>query len=340
MYNLPMKLWQIGEFGLIEIITEFLNKSGVSNTPEHDILIGVGDDAAAWRSQGLPQLGTTDILVQDVHFSLDIITWWELGWKALAVNISDIAAMGGMPKHALVSLGLPSDTEVEQVIELYQGMAEIAKKFDLSIIGGDVIKAPLVIISPSVVGIAGNNILTRSAALPADLIAVTGYLGSSAAGLRMLKAGLEFDKETAYYLRQAHLCPLPRVGEGELLAQHGVRAAIDLSDGLVADLAKICQASKVGARVMTNKVPIHPFVQAAFEQDCLRLALSGGEDYELLFTAQSDVIERTQSLMSSPVTIIGEIVAEPGQVTLLDEEGKVMEWEGGGWEHFRDERFA
>ena len=208
------------------------------------------------------------------------------------------------------------------------------------IIGGDVVKAPLVIVSPSVVGMAGNNILTRSAALPGDLIAVTGYLGSSAAGLRMLKAGLELDEETASYLRQAHLCPVPRVGEGELLAQHGVRAAIDLSDGLVADLDKICQASKVGARVMTNRVPIHPLVQAAFEQDSLRLALSGGEDYELLFTARGDVIEGTKSLMSSPVMVIGEVVAEPGQVTLLDEEGKAMEWEGGGWEHFRDERFA
>jgi thiamine-monophosphate kinase len=335
-----MELWQMGEFGLIEIITEFLNKSGVGDTSEHDILIGVGDDAAAWRSQGSPQLGTTDILVQDVHFSLDIITWRELGWKALAVNISDIAAMGGIPKHALVSLGLPSDTEVEQVLELYQGMAEIAKKFALSIIGGDVVKAPLVIISPSVVGMAGNNILTRSAALPGDLIAVTGYLGSSAAGLRMLKAGLELDAETASYLRQAHLSPLPRVGEGELLAQHGVRAAIDLSDGLVADLDKICQASKVGARVMTNRVPIHSSVQAAFERDSLRLALSGGEDYELLFTARGDVIEGAKSLMSGPVTVIGEIVAEPRRVTLLDEEGKAMEWEGGGWEHFRDERFA
>jgi thiamine-monophosphate kinase len=341
MYNLPMKLSQIGEFGLIEIITEFLNRAGVSDTPEHDILIGVGDDAAAWRSQGLPQLGTTDTMVQDVHFSLDTITWQELGWKALAVNISDIAAMGGIPKHALVSLGLPQDTEVEQVIELYRGMAEIAKEFALSIIGGDVIKAPLVIISPSVVGVAGNNILTRSAALPGDLIAVTGYLGSSAAGLRMLKAGLELDEETARYLRRAHLCPLPRVREGEVLARHGVRAAIDLSDGLIADLGKVCQASKVGARVMANKMPIHPLVRAAFERDCLRLALSGGEDYELLFTARGDVIERTKSLMSSPVTVIGEIVVdEPGRVTLLDEEGKAMAWEGGGWEHFKDERIA
>lgn len=341
MYNLPMKLSQIGEFGLIEIITEFLHKSGVNDTSGHDVLIGVGDDAAAWRSQGSPQLGTTDILIQDVHFSLDIITWRELGWKALAVNISDIAAMGGIPKHALVSLGLPSDTELEQVIELYRGMAEIARTFDLSIIGGDVVRAPLVIISPSVVGMAGNNILTRSAAFPGDQIAVTGYLGSSAAGFRMLKAGLELDKETARYLRQAHLCPLPRVQEGQVLAQHGVRAAIDLSDGLVADLGKICQASKVGARVMTNKVPIHPLVQAAFELDFLRLALSGGEDYELLFTARGDVIERAKLLVPSAVTIIGEIVVdEPGRVTLLDEEGRVMEWEDGGWEHFRNERFA
>lgn len=337
MYNLAMKLSQLGEFGLIELIAEFLIESRTGEL-RREISVDVGDDAAAWRSPGLPELGTADILIQDVHFSLNSITWWELGWKALAVNISDIAAMGGSPKYALISLGLPPETEVEKIIELYQGMAEIAQKFDLAIIGGDVSQAPLVIISPVLFGIARDNILTRSQATPGDLIAVTGYLGSSAAGRRMLEAGLDFDGETVSYLRQAHLCPLPRVSEGRVLAQHGVRAAIDLSDGLIADLGKICHMSKVGARVFVNRLPVHPLMRAAFEKDSLRLALSGGEDYELLFAARSETIDKLREIMSSPLTVIGDIVEdESRRVLVIDEEGKEVEWEGGGWEHFRDE---
>ncbi len=333
MYNLPVNLFDLGEFGLIELITELLTKSRTGN----EIIVDVGDDAAAWRGEEKPQLGTSDILVQDVHFSLDIITWNELGWKALAVNISDIAAMGGVPKYAIVSLGLPPETEVQSVTDLYHGMTEIAQEFDLVVAGGDIVAAPLVIISPSVVGTVPNGILTRSAALPGESIAVTGYLGSSAAGLKMLKAGLKFDQETISYLRQAHLRPRPRVDEGKILAQHGVRAAMDLSDGLIADLNKVCQASKVGARVWTNKVPIHPLVQAAFPADAIGLALSGGEDYELLFTASAQTIEQLSMLMSNPVTIIGEVIeAETTEVLLLDDKGKEVVWQRGGWEHFRD----
>jgi thiamine-monophosphate kinase len=337
MYNLPVKVSQLGELGLIQLITEVVNSSGMGGILRQEVRVGLGDDAAAWNIDGLFQLGTTDILIQDVHFTLDIVTWEELGWKALAVNISDIAAMGGSPKYALISIGLPPDTDVESVMELYRGMSPIAKEFNLAIVGGDVVRAPLVIISPSVLGTARGDILTRSAALPGDLIAVTGFLGSSAAGLRMLRARLEFDKETASYLRQAHLRPHPRVSEGQILAQSGVLAAIDVSDGLIADLGKMCQASGVGAKIWLNRVPIHPLVKSAFQGESLKLALSGGEDYELLFTAKRGIMEHP-SFMSSSTTIIGEVVAEkPGLVTLLNEEGRVVEWEGGGWEHFRDE---
>jgi thiamine-monophosphate kinase len=336
MYNLPVKVSQLGELGLIQLITEALNSSGIGVALRREIRVGLGDDAAAWDSCGLFQLGTTDILIQDVHFTLDTITWEELGWKALAVNISDIAAMGGTPQYALLSIGLPPDTEVDYVMELYRGMSSIAREFDLAIAGGDVVKAPLVIISPSILGTARGGILTRSTALPGDLIAVTGFLGSSAAGLRMLKAGLEFDKKTTSYLREAHLRPYPRVSEGQFLAQNGVQAAIDVSDGLIADLGKMCQASKVGAKIWLNRVPIHPLVKSAFHEESLRLALSGGEDYELLFAAKRSIMEHL-SFMSSPMTIIGEVVADKtGEVMLLDEEGRVVEWERGGWEHFNE----
>ena len=330
-----MKVRELGEFGLIEMLTRIVDDSGVGCQSSPELIIGIGDDAAAWQGEDSIQLGTTDILVQNMHFTLETTTWHDLGWKALAANISDIAAMGGIPTYAMISLGLPSDAEVERVSELYGGMAEIAHQFNLAIVGGDITESPLLIISPSVIGrVEKDRMLTRSGAVPGDRIAVSGYLGTSAAGLKMLKEKLKFNPEIASVFREAHRRPYPRITEGQILAEHGVKAAIDISDGLIADLAHICEASKVEARVHLPNIPIHPAVKAAFGEEALRLALSGGEDYELLFTApvgaRCDV-----PLPTTSMTIIGEIVeGKPGKVTLLDENGKEIEWEKGGWEHF------
>jgi thiamine-monophosphate kinase len=244
--------------------------------------------------------------------------------------------MGGIPDHAMISLGLTPDTEVDHVAKLYTGMTEIARKFDVAIVGGDVSGAPLLIISPTVIGtVEKDKMLTRSGAVPGDQIAVTGYLGSSAAGLRMLKEGYELDREAALVVSEAHLRPCPRVSEGRLLGENGVKAAIDISDGLIADLAHICRASGVGARVRLPDIPIHPAVKVAFGQAAIDLALSGGEDYQLLFTAPGGVIERVKQRLSTPVTIIGEITSgKPGEVILLGETGREVEWKKRGWEHF------
>ena len=180
-----MKVWELGEFALIELIAGIVGKPS-----SNDIVLGIGDDASAWRTEASIQIGTTDILIQDVHFTLKTVTWRDLGWKALAINISDIAAMGGKPSYALVSLGLPPETEVDSVAELYRGLMEIAAKYDVDICGGNISSAPVAIINLSVLGKASENILTRSAALPGDQIAVSGYLGQAAAGLKMLKSGL------------------------------------------------------------------------------------------------------------------------------------------------------
>jgi thiamine-monophosphate kinase len=325
-----MKVSELGEFGLIELFAEIAAKSS-----GEALLVDIGDDAASWRTEAAIQLATTDALIQDVHFTLSTITWRELGWKALAVNLSDIAAMGGVPKYALVSLGLPGDTEVEHAAQLYEGMVELARRYDVAIAGGNIVAAPLVVLSLAVIGSAPSDVLTRSAAAPGDQIAVTGHLGTSGAGLAMLKKGLQFDEETTTYLREAHLKPHPRIVEGQILARSGVRATIDLSDGLVSDLAKLCKASRVGAQLRMAKIPIHPLVSAAFEQDCLNLALSGGEDYELLFTGRVEVMDRVKGLVPCPLSVIGEIVnEEPGRVRLLDEHGQEIGVEGGGWEHF------
>jgi len=328
----------LGEFGLIELLAKT-----VGQAESKSVLIGIGDDAACWRTEASTQLATTDSLIQDIHFTLSTTTWRELGWKALAVSLSDIAAMGGLPQYALVSLGLPGDTEVASVAELYEGMAELARLFDVSIVGGDSVEAPVVMLSLVVIGKAqeSQNILIRSAAAPGDLIAVTGYLGASAAGMAMLEREPELfqeDENIIATLREAHLKPRPRVTEGQVLAHYGVKSAIDLSDGLVSDLNKLCKASRVGARLFINQIPIHPMVRNNFANDSIKLALSGGEDYELLFTAPDEVMNKIGIEIPCPVTVIGEIVAKPKRVKIIDEYGNEIKLEKEGWEHFSKEK--
>ena len=326
-----MRVSDVGEFGLIRLLSSTLEHMGV----QHNLLVGIGDDAAAWQGAEFTTLATTDTLVEGVHFT-EQCTWEEVGWKALAINLSDIAAMGGSPKYALVALTLPADTETTNVVSLYEGIAKAAKEFGVAIAGGNVSSAPTVTVTITLIGEADlHGILTRSAARPGDMIAVTGYLGSSAAGQRMLAENLKFNSATTALFRDAHLRPQPRVPEGKLLVSQGVHAAIDMSDGLISDMAHLCEQSHVGALLNVNELPIHPMMRAAFQEEALDLALSGGEDYELLFTAEKDIIERVKQQMDCPTTIVGECTSdEPGTVTLLDKDGKPFPWEQKGWDHF------
>ena len=335
-----MQVSELGEFGLIELLADIVGKTkNPQDVSWQRLIIGINDDAAAWKGDDAIQLATTDSLVQDTHFDLNVTTWKELGWKAIAVNLSDIAAMGGTPEYALISLALPGDLETDCIANLYKGMAEISSQFGVAIIGGNIASASKTMISVTVLGnMESNSMLTRSAAVPGDQIATTGYAGLSAAGLKMLKQKLSFDAETTQLLREAHLTPMPRIDEGQILLHRGVKSAIDISDGLLADLTHICQASKVSARINENSVPIHPALKKNFKSDCLQLALSGGEDYELLFTASSQIINRLRKTMPCPVTVIGEITeGETGQVTLIDADGKIIPWEKAGWEHFKSQ---
>ncbi|MBL7209498.1 MAG: thiamine-phosphate kinase [Dehalococcoidia bacterium] len=335
-----MKVSDLGEFGLIELLADIVDKTKNSQSASwRQLLIGIGDDAAAWRDSGPIRLATTDSLIQDTHFDLGITGWEELGRKAIAVNLSDIAAMGGIPEYALVSLALPGQLETDCIASLYQGMAQIASEFGVAVAGGNIAAAGKTMITVTVLGrLEGESALTRSAAIPGEQVAVTGHLGLSAAGLRMLKQNLDLDAETRRLLRQAHLQPVPRVEEGQILLHQGVRAAIDISDGLVADLAHICKASRVSATIEGRLVPIHPLVKANFKAEYQQLALAGGEDYELLFTATNQVINQVKQGVSCPVTVIGEIIeGTPGQVTLVDTAGKSIGWHEAGWEHFKSE---
>jgi thiamine-monophosphate kinase len=213
-------------------------------------------------------------------------------------------------------------------------MLKLAQQYGVAIIGGDISRAPLIIITVTVLGNSQNKpILSRSAAKPGELIAVTGYLGAAAAGLEMLKKGRKLDPEAATRLRNAFLHPSPRIAEGQLLLEQGVKTAIDISDGLISDLNQIGKASQVGARVEIDRVPVEPAVKAGFGERALEMALAGGEDYELLFTAKAEVIDKVKQSASCPITVIGEIIAGKG-VTVVDRQGNSIEVGKAGWEHF------
>jgi len=329
-----MKVSELGEFGLIDLLARMIAESkGQQTTP--DLILGIGDDAAAWRGDKSLQIATVDSMVEGVHFSPDTATWPEVGWKSLAINLSDIAAMGGEPRYALVALSLPADTDVASVAGLYEGMLALAGKYRVTIAGGNISRAPQVTVTITVLGTSpAGEILRRDAARPGDVIAVTGYTGSAAAGLKMLKENLKLPEEAARLLRNAFLRPQPRLAEGQLLRRQGIRAAIDTSDGLVADLGHVCQASRTGARINAAGLPVHPAVREHFGAAARDMALTGGEDYELLFTGPARIVDRVKSQAGCPVTVVGEITDKPEKIEITDSQGRPVPVDITGWTHF------
>jgi thiamine-monophosphate kinase len=336
-----MKVLELGQFGMIDTVAKMIEESRDNRVDSwHNLIDGIGDDCAVWKGDTASQLAKVDCQVEGVHFNLDIITWEDLGWKSLAVNLSDIASMGGIPSYALVSLGLPLDTQVEDVVELYQGLLKLAKQSGTAIVGGNMSSSPHVFVDVTVIGKTGNpegKYLSRSAAEPGDKIGVTGWLGTSAAGLEMLTQKLKFEVGTTACLRQAFTRPEPRLVEGRLFIENGVRAGIDISDGLLSDLGHICQASKVGALVRTNLLPIRPEVKEAFGERSVQMALSGGEDYQLLFTAKPEIMQKAIRASQYPLTVIGEIkAAQSGSlIDIRDGKDNSIKLEKTGWDHFK-----
>jgi len=330
-----VKVSRLGEFGLIDLLNKMIKDAKI-NKASSDLILGIGDDAAAWKGRGQFQLATVDTMVQGIHFTLETTTWEELGWKSLAINISDIAAMGGIPHYALVALALPYDAESENIAGLYKGMIEIARKYKVAIAGGNISRAPQVSITVTVLGSSPDSkILKRSAAKVGDTVAITGYAGSAAAGMEILEKGLKFHTKTTRHLKNSFLRPVPRVEEGRLLVRHGITTAIDTSDGLLADLRHICEASGVGAKVITDLIPINNMVKTGFKEKALELALGGGEDYELLFTGDARKIAGLKEDIKCPVTVIGDIIkSEPGKIELVDADGKPVKTRRTGWKHF------
>lgn len=248
-----MKLTQVGEFGLIQRI-----RSGLRDF-QQEAIVGIGDDTAAIKvSSDNLLLFTSDTLVEDVHFKWDYASLWQLGWKALAVNVSDIAAVGGNPTYCLVSLGLSKD-EVSLVDELYGGLKEIASLYRVGIIGGDLVYSSVFFITISLLGEAKKKeIILRSGAQKGDLIYVTGELGTAAAGLACLqKVNLAVEQSAREFLIKKHLRPSPRLREGQKIARRKLATAmIDISDGLGSDLTRLSEESGTGAIIWREGLPV------------------------------------------------------------------------------------
>lgn len=330
---------EVGEFPLINLID-----AAVGTKPPARLRIGIGDDAAVWRPHsGRDLIVTTDMLVQNIHFRLEWLDDWEsLGHKALAVNLSDIAAMGGKPRLAFVSLGLSGTERDRDVTDFYRGMERLGKRFGVTVAGGDVTSTQGdVVVSVTVIGETGSDrrTLVRSAAQPGDLIGVTGPLGLAAGGLRVL-ANQFLSLDGSPIMREAYRRPNPRVQEGRLLLRSGVRAAMDLSDGLLGDLPKMCEASGVSAVIELTKVPIPNALKWGFP-DWFDIALRGGEDYELLFTAPPAVFDRVvanfRRVGLRPPRQIGQITkadADGPTIKVREASGLLREVETGAYQHF------
>ena len=335
-----MKVRDIGEFGVIERLNRMVVERGAGNAAvcAYPLMVDTGDDTAVWRSGESRELFTTDTMVEGVHFTRETTPWRDLGWKAIAANISDVASMGGMPTYALITLGLPPETALKDLEETYLGMLEICEQYGMAIVGGDIVGSPVLFITTALVGVTATDPLLRSAAHPGDVVGVTGYLGSSGGGLRVMLEETQCTGDAADFLRAAHRRPLPAVEQGQLLAGAGIRTAMDVSDGLADDLGKLCQASGVTARVYASMVPTHSLLRQQFPEEYLSLAMGGGEDYVLLFTGPAELVAPLMSRLGEGSAVIGRIEAVgekgfPGKVLVVNDEGEEILLENRGWDH-------
>ena len=332
---------ELSEDELVEAIRRVL-----SDAPA-DVIVGIGDDAAVVEPGSGSQVLTTDMLIEDVHFERSFVSPRDLGAKAIVVNVSDIAAMAASPRYALVSLGIPTGLEAAWVIELIGGMRAACQEYALTLVGGDTDRAERIVISVTVIGeVAPGRALTRAGAHPGDLIVVTGLLGAAAGGFALSRAhpskvGRALAAPWGRELLDAFARPVARVGEGQTLQQAGATAMMDISDGLAKDLSRLCAESRVGARLELGRVPVAPALGPAAELlglDPLKLAVSGGEDYELLATIDVTDLERARSELMErfgvTLTDVGVIIEEG--LVAVDPDGTTRQLEPKGWDHFAD----
>ena len=343
----PVELKEIGEFGLISWIR------GKMPLRDSNIAAGIGDDAAVIKPPKRSVcLVTTDILIEDIHFKLDYTDPLRLGKKALSINLSDIAAMGGFPQYFLLSMGLPLHLPFRWVEELFCGIQQVAEQYDLSLIGGDTSLARKLSINITLIGRGkAGEIIYRNGAQAGDQIMVTGTLGNAALGLRILKShggdssiSRAGDSDLAELIEK-HLSPIPRIAEGRLIAKnHLASAMIDISDGLMADLGHILEESHAGAKIWISQLPLSEAYRRKAPQytsSDIDLAISGGEDYELLLTTPREKGEKLLGLFRKSglkITPIGEIVDPRYGLKLFMDDGREYRPREKGYDHFKKPR--
>lgn len=316
-------------------MTEFeLIKKLTAKTPREarDLICGVGDDAAVIACSGEKNLlVTTDALIEGVHFRREWTDFETLGRKALAVNLSDIAAMGGMPRFYLVSIGLPLSSAASTAEKIYGGMNALADEHGAILIGGDTVASNLgVVISITAIGeVKQGRCLYRKGARAGDTIYVTGTLGGSALGLACLEKGIK-DRGGKFFV-QRHNNPSPRIKEGkEIVSEGKATSMIDISDGLVADLTHVADESGVGFRIDAGRLPMDEnYTTLANELllDPIKLALTGGEDYELLFTGPA-------GMENNWTTRVGTIEADKKIRNVIGKNGDILKFDRVGFDHF------
>jgi thiamine-monophosphate kinase len=335
---------EIGEFGLIQLLArEFgLAYPPSPGTTQPGLQVGLGDDAVVTERRDGSLIWTTDTMVADVHFLAGKAAWEDVGWKALATNLSDIAAMGGTPHLALVTLCLPPDFEVDDAVALYRGLHECADAFEVTLGGGDIVGAPVFAVTISLSGWAEAEqdgsaaVLRRSAARPGDVVAVSGTIGDAEGGLMLARQGCEFKTATEQQLRAAMDRPQPRVALGLEAVRAGLRCGIDVSDGLVQDLGHVARASGAGIRVEATRVPSSDALREAFPGEAAGLAISGGQDYELIVVGPRAAVEALIDASDTPLTEIGDVYkSDEPRVSVVDETGREIPLAHGGWDHFK-----
>jgi len=327
-----MRIKQIGEFGLIESIKKKIFAK------DRQVLVNIGDDAAVIKSSPKRLLVfTTDTLVEKVHFNLRYFNFEQVGWKTMTANLSDIAAMGGLPKYALVTIGLPKFIESEDVLSLYRGINKIARRYDCKIIGGDTTLSPQnLFVTIALLGeVEPGLFVKRTGAQKGDMICVTGNLGESQAGLEYLK---KYGRGNLPLVRK-HLQPYPRIRQARILVRNlKINSMIDISDGLSSELFHLTRETNLGAVVYEDKLPLSPTCRklaSILNLSPLSLALSSGEEYELLFTIGKKELNKIDSIKRRVnLSIIGEVVDQSKSIRLVQSSGKTRDLKKTGFVHF------
>ena len=331
-------LSDLGEFGLIDRLA-----AALSPVASPGLVRGIGDDAAVYRigtgpdGEARVHVVTTDALIEGVHFDRTFVPMDDLGEKAVAVNVSDVCAMNARPRYLTVALGVPDGFAVDDLDALYRGVRRACERYGCTVVGGDVTRSPALVLSIAAIGEAEEaNVVYRNGAQVGDLLAVTGDLGASAVGLRLLRdPALRLEASAFPYPVRRHLAPTARLDAVEAFAHAGIRpsAMLDVSDGLASEIHHVCRNSGVGAVVQRSSVPIHPQTVAAAARlgvDPLGEAWWGGEDYELLLTLSATDLS---GLPPGLVTVVGRIVGADEGVTMEDD-GQRSAFPGSGFDHF------